>query len=109
MSAKFIPLEWEYDDECCWEAVSHYNVTLVKDDGYVPATYRILICDDGEFIITESDKELLRLARHPVFETLKAAKAFCEKQERKDYEAGTTTDMSVLLTDVLLDVRKSSV
>lgn len=52
-----------------WEASS-----VVHDDG-VPFTWRIGVCDDGSFSVTESDSELTD--RRETFATLCEAKEFC--------------------------------
>lgn len=63
-------MQWEFDGEGQWEAFS-----LVGHDE-MPFQWRIGVCDDGSFDVSESDPELT--SRKETFPTLAEAKAFCE-------------------------------
>lgn len=71
-------MRWRFDGEGGWEACSKFS-----DDG-VSLVYRIHVCDDGSFDLSESSPGLV--AKHGAFMTLDAARAFCAGNER-DLEA----------------------
>jgi len=68
-------LKFEFYGEGEWEAYSEMN------DGGDRFTWRISVCDDGEFTASQSDGELLGPTT-PVFERFKDAVAWCNEQER---------------------------
>jgi len=73
-------LNWRFDGQGAWEAES-----LLKDD-YGPSQWRIVVCDDGTFDVSESDTDLTGKPAHYKFGTLGTlalAKAFCEDLEAK--------------------------
>lgn len=71
-------MRWHFDGTGSWFAKSKFG----DDDD--PLTYRIRVCDDGSFDLSESSPGLC--AKHGTFMTLDAAKAFCAGNER-DIEA----------------------
>jgi hypothetical protein len=67
-------MRWEFDSAGEWEAKSH---RLDEDDqNYI---WRIQVCDDGTFSVSDSDWELTE--HKETFATLKEAKDFCESIE----------------------------
>lgn len=70
-------LYWTFDGEGQWEATSRYH-----DDG-IHFIYRIGVCDDGSFDVSESDPEMLGRNKKPnCFPTLLEAQHYCEFLER---------------------------
>lgn len=69
-------LSWEFDGEGAWEADS-----VIVDDG-VPFRYRIVVCDDGTFDVSESDSELLGgTGKRECFVSLDEAKSWAAGNE----------------------------
>ena len=68
-------LSWRFDGQGQWEATS-----AIRDNGYSPV-YRIHVCDDGTFDVSESDDDLLAGRKIPCFQTLLAAKDWCAGNE----------------------------
>jgi hypothetical protein len=68
-------LSWDFDGRGQWEAAS-----AIQDDGGSPV-YRIGVCDDGTFDVSESDDDLLAGRKIPCFQTLLAAKDWCAGNE----------------------------
>ncbi len=68
-------LSWSFDGQGQWEAAS-----AIRDNGYSPV-YRIGVCDDGTFDVSESDDDLLAGRKIPCFQTLLAAKDWCAGNE----------------------------
>jgi hypothetical protein len=67
-------MRWEFfRDEGKWECFSQLH-----DDGN-PFRWVIVVCQDGKFDVNESDTELCNGIT--AFDTLAAAKAFCEASE----------------------------
>lgn len=76
-------LEWDFDGEGMWESAS-----ALTDDG-ATFCYRIIVCDDGTFDVSESDPELVGMKRKfQCLPSLTAAKEWCEGEE-----AATRADM----------------
>ena len=68
-------LSWSFDGRGQWEATS-----AIQDDGWLPV-YRIGVCDDGTFDVSESDDGLLAGRKIPCFQNLRAAKGWCAGNE----------------------------
>ena len=68
-------LSWTYLGDGEWEAVSTFC-----DEGS-DFIYRIGVCDDGTFDVSESDSELIGTEKILTKETFADAKAFCEGNE----------------------------
>lgn len=66
-------LRWTFDGDGEWEASSSMR------DGGNPFVWRIGVCDDGTFAVSESDSELTNCKE--TFCSLDAAKAFCQYEE----------------------------
>lgn len=71
-------MKWDFNGDGSWEAFS-----AQQDDGS-QFQWRISVCDDGTFDVSESDPELTN--RKEGFSTLAAAKQFCEELERQATE-----------------------
>lgn len=67
-------LKWHFDGPGGWFAYSQ-----IGDDD-AAFVYRIAVMEDGDFIVGESDKQLIATDWAP-FATLKAAKDFCQQNE----------------------------
>ena len=63
-------LRWTFDGSGEWFAESAIGVSLF---------WRIGVCDDGTFAVSESSSELTR--RRETFDSLADAKAFCNHEE----------------------------
>lgn len=66
-------LRWTFDGDGEWESSS------LQNDGGNPFVWRIGVCDDGTFAVSESDSELTD--SKATFANLEAAKDFCQFQE----------------------------
>lgn len=66
-------MKWEFDGDGAWDAYSAQH-----DDGN-PFVWRIVVCEDGTFDVSQSASELTD--RKECFPTLAGAKAFCERRE----------------------------
>lgn len=69
------PLFWTYEGEGAWDAPSRWH-----DQGS-PLMWRIGVCDDGTFDVSESDQELIGTDKIACFATLAEAKAWCVRGE----------------------------
>lgn len=67
-------MKWDFDGEGQWTACS-----AVTDDDYM-FVWRISVCDDGTFSVSESDDELTD--RKETFDSLLDAKSWCNEQDR---------------------------
>lgn len=68
------PLKWEFD-ESCWFATSRYH-----DEGDY-FQWRIGVEEDGTFSVKETTPELVADVIPPYFESLAAAKDWCQRRE----------------------------
>ncbi len=68
-------LHFKFNFDGTWEAES-----AVKDSNGVPLVWRIEVCDDGTFDVSESDDELT--ARDTTFGMFDEAEEFCRGEER---------------------------
>jgi hypothetical protein len=66
-------LNWVFDGDGAWDASASFG-----DDG-VAFKWRIVVCDDGKFDVSESDSELTN--RKECFSCLEDAKKWCEKED----------------------------
>lgn len=73
-------LRWTFDGSGEWEASSVFH------DGGNPFMWRIGVCDDGTFAVSESDSELT--GHKETFCSLDAAKAFCQYHENSSVCTG---------------------
>lgn len=78
---KTVNLSFDFDGEGGWEASS-----FIHDDG-CSFVWRIHVCDDGSFDVSDSDSELVGVHRLPTFATLADAKGYCEQKESEMAEA----------------------
>lgn len=69
------PLSWKFD-EVWWSAESRFH-----DDG-CPFEWRIKVEEDGTFTTKDSTPELMAGVIPPYFESLKAAKEWCQQKEQ---------------------------
>lgn len=67
-------LRWNFDYAGQWSADSQV-------DGEGMYQWRIGVCDDGTFDVSESDVRLTK--RRDTFDTLKMAKAWCEREDSR--------------------------
>lgn len=68
------PLKWDFD-ESCWSAQSRYH-----DEGY-HFRWRISVEEDGTFSAKDTTPELVADVIPPYFESLAAAKDWCQHRE----------------------------
>ncbi len=79
-------MKFEFDGDGTWEASSEIN-----DEGS-SFTWRIQICDDGEFVVSTSDSELVAgIPKLPCFITFKSAVEWCNAEEQKYLESMRTS------------------
>ena len=75
LSRRFAVLTWSFDGQGEWSASSAIN-----DDGS-SFDYRIGVCDDGSFDVSQSDSELIGNARPETFPSLADAQGWCNNNE----------------------------
>lgn len=69
---------FEFDGEGSWESESRFH------EGGVPFSWRILVCEDGTFDVSQSTRELLGMHKPNTFNTFVEAVAFCDDREGDD-------------------------
>lgn len=75
IDADYVVMHWTYDGTGTWESAS-----IMHDHG-LNFMWRIGVCDDGTFDVSESDAELIGSKKIDCFESLKAAKHWIGMKE----------------------------
>ena len=80
-------LKWEFEEGGAWTAAT-FGIDSVDYDDDISSYYEIGVNKDGEFILTTTDKGLLKKAdSKQKFPDLASAKDFCQKKDDERYQS----------------------